>query len=173
MNGRNEQQHLLNDVLAESSPPDFRAALLGQTLRLARARRLRRQRNRVGGILAAAVLAGFVVWQNRPAKMTTSRPPRKISIPKCYQLVETRPLEPAAIVATKSVTGPKTISSEAAVAEVATTSGGFRFINDEELLALFCSRPAMLVRTGPGSEALVFADAATVPADHFQERQSR
>ena len=47
-----------------------------------------------------------------------------------------------------------------AVIEVATVSGGFRIINDNELLALLADKPAVLIRTGPNSEELVFANPA-------------
>ncbi|MEI9959789.1 MAG: hypothetical protein WDM76_01280 [Limisphaerales bacterium] len=51
------------------------------------------------------------------------------------------------------------ISSSATVTEIATTHGNFRSINDAELLALVAGRPAILIRTGPDSEELVFANA--------------
>ena len=44
------------------------------------------------------------------------------------------------------------------IAEVVTSGGGFRLINDDELLALLTDKPAALIRTGPHSEELVFAN---------------
>ena len=44
------------------------------------------------------------------------------------------------------------------VVEIATVSGGYRLINDDELLALLADKPAALIRTGPHSEELVFAN---------------
>lgn len=44
------------------------------------------------------------------------------------------------------------------IAEIATVSGGYRLINDDELLALLADKPAVLIRTGPHSEELVFAN---------------
>ena len=44
------------------------------------------------------------------------------------------------------------------VIEIATASGGFHSINDDELLAMLADKPAVLIRTGPHSEELVFAN---------------
>jgi hypothetical protein len=41
---------------------------------------------------------------------------------------------------------------------VQTTTANYRVINDAELLALLGQRPAILIRTGPHSEELVFAN---------------
>lgn len=170
MNDRADQRELLDDVLAEASPPDFRASLLGETLRLARRRRRWRQTRQTGGVLAMLLLAALLAWQNRPAKVSIVRAPAEISTPQSYRLVETQPLPAGAVVTTGNFTAVKMISSEAAVAQIATRSGGFRFINDEQLLALVGPRPAMLIRTGPDSEELVFADAR-MPAD--EQKNSR
>lgn len=158
MNHRTEKQQLLDEVLAEASPPDFRAALLGETLRLARRRRQWRHTRQTGGVLAVGVLAALFAWQNWPDKISSSQPPAKIPAAKSYQLVETRTLPPGAVIATGNFSAVKMISSEPAVAQIATTGGGFRLINDEQLFALVGPRPAILIRTGPDSELLVFAN---------------
>ena len=164
MNDRSDQRPLLDDVLAEASPPDFRAALLGETLRRARQRRRWRQTRRAGGVLIVLFFSAWFAWQNHSMKTGTVSPTAEIPAVKNYQLVETQPLPAGALVTTKDFVGVKTIPSAAAVARIATSSGGFRFINDEQLLALAGQRPAVLIRTGPDSEELVFADSAT-PAD--------
>ena len=156
MNDRSEPQ-LLDEVLAEASPPDFRAALLGETLRQARLRRRRRQISRAGGMLAVVVLAALFAWQERPMKTLLARPEAKI-VTKSYGLVETQPLPAGALVKTKDFAHVEMISSAATVSTVATARGGFRFINDEQLLVLVGPRPAILIRTGPDSEELVFAE---------------
>ena len=158
MNHRTEKQQLLDEVLAEASPPDFRAALLGETLRLARRRRQWRHTRQTGGVLAVGVLAALLAWQNWPEKISAARPLVKIRVVTSYQLVETQKLPAGAVVATGSFPVVKTISSEPAVAQIATTGGGFRLINDEQLFALVGPRPAILIRTGPDSELLVFAN---------------
>lgn len=158
MNDRSDQQRLLDDVLAEASPPDFRAALLGETLRRARRRRHWRQTRRAGGLLAVAVLAAWFSWPYQQAKVSVPPPLAKRSGPRSYQLVETRPLPPGAMVATGTFLPVNMISSMVAATQVTTSGGGFRFINDEQLLALVGPRPAVLIRTGPNSEELVFAN---------------
>jgi hypothetical protein len=159
---RGTDNELLAAVLAEGAPPDFRAAALAQTLRAARQRRRWRRARQTGGVLLTAILAGGFAWQ-----WLRSSPAAKVSAPsatailpavKNYQLVETRPLPASAQVATGEFARVKVISSVAAVTQVATLSGGFRVINDEQLLALLGSRPAILIRTGPHSEELVFVN---------------
>ncbi len=49
-------------------------------------------------------------------------------------------------------------SPEFTVVVVATASGEFRILYDDELLALLADKPASLIRTGPNSEELVFAN---------------
>jgi hypothetical protein len=157
MNNRIRQQ-LLADVLAESSPADLRAAMLAETLRIVRRRRRRQQVRQVGSALAVLLLAGWLMWPHQPGKLSVSQPvPRQVSL-RSYQLVETRPLPAGAVVSTGNFSAIKTISTAAAVTQVATTSGGFRYINDAQLLALLGNRPVILIRTGPNSEELVFAD---------------
>jgi hypothetical protein len=162
MNDRSEPQ-LLDEVLAESSPPDCRAALLDETLRQVRLLRRRRQMMRAGGVLAVAVLAALFAWQEQPVKKSFARPVAKMAAARSYQLVETRPLPAGALVGTKDFARVQMISSEATVRTVATGRGGFRFISDEQLLVLVGPRPAILIRTGPDSEELVFAEPADLP----------
>ncbi|MDE3067292.1 MAG: hypothetical protein KGJ60_07040 [Verrucomicrobiota bacterium] len=77
-------------------------------------------------------------------------------------LVRTRPLPAADIVTTRPPAAGQLAGASAPVKIVQTTatSGRFRVINDEELLALLGSHPAALIRTGPHSEELVFANPA-------------
>lgn len=158
MNKRPEER-LLDDVLAEASPPDFRAVLLGETLRLAKRRRRWRQTRSAGGVLFALALAAVGVWQQmQPEKTAAVHATAKISAPNSYQLVETQPLPASAVATTKNFATVKTFLTVASIAQVATTGGNFRVINDEQLLALVGGTPAVLIRTGPDSEELVFAN---------------
>lgn len=158
MNNRADQEDLLAKVFAEASPPDFRAALLGETLRLARGRRRWRHARRAGGVLAVVVLAALFALQNQPEKISMTQSVARTSIARNYQLVETQPLPASARIATENFLAVKIVSSAATVAQVATAVGGFRLINDGQLLALIGSKPAILIRTGPNSEELVFAN---------------
>jgi hypothetical protein len=157
MNRRTDNDDLLADVLAETAPAGFREALLGETLRLARRRRRWRQTRRVAGMAVILGLLGFVVWQkNVPTKQVVHAPIEK-AMKENYKLVRTGLFPSVAIVVTKPlVTGQ--LGGLANVEIVQTTAGNFRVINDDELLALVSGKPAVLIRTGPNSEELVFTN---------------
>jgi hypothetical protein len=158
MNRKTDNDQLLDDVLTESSTSSFRAALLGETLRLARHRRRWRLVRQASGVLAVVGLAVLFAWQHQPQTKFVAQPLVKAPVTRIYQLVETQPLQANAMVVTGQFYGVRLVSSAATVMEVATTAGGFHLINDEQLLALISPRPAILIRTGPNSEELVFAD---------------
>jgi hypothetical protein len=160
MNDHAKQEQLLAEVLAEASPPDFRAALLAETLRLARRRRQFRAARQAAGVLAVAGLLAVLVAQqfSKPA-ITPALAAKKIAS-QSYQLVRTLPLPPGAVVVTTKFSAAVLAASVPKIVEVATSSGGFRLINDNELLALLADKPAVLIRTGPDSEELVFANPA-------------
>jgi hypothetical protein len=155
MSNHPELDPLLNDVVAESSPADFRAALLADTLRQARRRRGWRAARQATGILGVLLVAAWFAGHNWPEKVSTVRPRAPVPA-ESYRLVETRLLPPAAIVATADFAGIQAISTEATVAQIPTSGDGLRFVNDQQLLALAGPGAAILVRIGPDSEELVF-----------------
>ncbi|HEY5234508.1 MAG TPA: hypothetical protein VIK35_13345 [Verrucomicrobiae bacterium] len=157
MSDRNNKKELLNDVLAEASPADFREALLDETLRLARRHRHFRQTRQTIGVLGVFVLLAILGRQNWPAQSVVSKPIAKKSTPKSYKLVLTQQLPEDELITTRQ-SSVQIVASISAVVQISTTSGGFRQINDDELLALVSGRPAVLIRTGPHSEELVFAN---------------
>lgn len=158
MNNRAETENLLADVLAENVSPEFRAAALAATLRAARRRRQFRQLRKGAGIFCAVVLLA-VVGKNFLKPPAVPAPQVKAVPKSSYELVRTQPLPAKDIVSTKSFSEIQIVSSSAAtVMEIATTRGNFRRINDAELLALVAGNPAILIRTGPDSEELVFAN---------------
>jgi hypothetical protein len=148
MNHEPDNKQLLADVLAEAAPADFREALLGETLRLARCRRHWRQTRRAAALLVALGLFTLLVWRNFPPHLLAPMPMAKVKV-QGYELVRTQPLSADHLVA--SVTTTEIVQ---------TASGNFHVINDDELLALVASRPAALVRLGPHSEQLVFVNPA-------------
>ncbi|HEY1719070.1 MAG TPA: hypothetical protein VGH42_12355 [Verrucomicrobiae bacterium] len=158
MENKTDNEQLLNDVLAEASPAGFREALLGETLRLARRRRHFRQTRQTIGILGAFVLLAILGWQNWPMQPVVSKPLAEKATPENYKLVRTQPLPENAVITTRQFSETQFASSIAPVVQVSTTGGGFRRINDDELLALVSGKPAVLIRTGPHSEELVFAN---------------
>jgi len=156
MKNRADQETLLADILAEASPPDFRAALLAETLRRARQRRQFHHARRAAGILAALVLLAVLLAQQFSKPPAASLPvAQKIARPS-YELIHTQPLPASALIHTRNFAG----GAAAPVPEIieVATGGGYRLINDHELLALFADKPAILIRTGPNSEELVFAN---------------
>jgi hypothetical protein len=152
-----DNEQLLADVLAEAAPTDFREALLSETLRLARHRRRWRQTRRASALLVALGLLAVLVWQNFPPHPLAPMPMAKAKV-KSYELVRTQPLSAGAIVVTRPLSANQLVASVATTEMVQTSSGNFRVINDDELLALVASRPAGLVRLGPHSERLIFAN---------------
>jgi hypothetical protein len=158
MNRRPDNNDLLADVLSETAPPDFRAALLGETLRMVRRRRHWRQTRRAVEIFAFIGLLTILIWQNLPEPSVVSKLFAKKPAPINYKLVRTQPLPDNAIVITRSFLSSQLVASVPSVIQIATTGGEFRQINDDELLALVSGKPAVLIRTGPYSEELVFAN---------------
>ena len=140
---------LLEDVLAENVSPDFRAVLLGETLRRARRRRYARRAGRACAVLSVLGLFG---WWNLPVRAPASKMPLAN-----YEEIHTRSLPPSALIATQPLNAELYIVSLPTVTRVSTKAnrGDYRFINDDELLAM-APQPAVLIRVGPGSQQLIF-----------------
>ncbi|HEX7617715.1 MAG TPA: hypothetical protein VF480_03240 [Verrucomicrobiae bacterium] len=158
MNNRTDQENLLAEVLAEASPADFRKAMLAETLRLARRRRQCRRARPAAGVLVLMGLLAVLAAQHLSKPPVVSPSLAKKVVRQSYELVRTRSLPDGALVSTRSFSAIEFAVALPKVIEVATASGGFRLINDDELLALLADKPAVLIRTGPHSEELVFAN---------------
>ena len=159
MNDPGHNEHFLSDVLSEGIPADFREGLLNQTLRLARRRRRFRQVRRSASALAVLGGLGLLVWQRLPSTLRPTGLPAKP-----YALIRTQPLPPAAWVATKPLSTANVVASATTGNIIVTAKAGVpvREINDDELLALV-PEPAALVRFGPHSAELVFANLEKRP----------
>ncbi|HEV2435296.1 MAG TPA: hypothetical protein VG077_04800 [Verrucomicrobiae bacterium] len=155
-----DANNLLTDVLTEAATADFRAAMLGETLRLVRRRRRWRQARHAATLLAVLTLCGvFIRRDNLPQKPIASvPPPAPKTVRTSYTLVDTQPLPASDIVTTQPVASGQFITSTPSIEIVQTRGGNYRVINDGELLALVASHPAVLIRTGPHTEELVFAN---------------
>jgi len=160
MNRKTDNEQLLAEVLAEAAPADFRDAMLDGTLRLVRRRRQFRRMRRMAALLAALGLCGVLIWQRtlprQPAKCAPA--PAAQAAEKNYRLIVTHPLPASDIVTTRPLAAGQFAASAATVRILQSRGGNYRVINDEELLALLGQRPAVLIRTGPHSEELVFAN---------------
>ncbi len=157
MNHDPDRHQLLDAVLGEAAPAEFRGALLVQTLRHVRRRRRTRQLARGGLIITLLAVVSLGLWKmlfelRRPAepafatvRVVTSQPlPRSM-------LVETE-LGATHIVASS----PSTL----AVIETGSVPNLYQEIDDERLLALVAGRPVALVRRGPHEAELVFVNPA-------------
>ena len=157
MNDSSEHEDLLLDVLAEENEAGFREALLGQTLKLVRRkRRFRTIRRASSGI---AILAGLLILVWRFVPSPPIPPPQPSAKP--YALIRTQPLPPGAIVQTSALHLPYVVTSSHDVQIIATSSAAahnFRELDDDQLLELAGPSPVILVRHGPHSAELVFAD---------------
>jgi hypothetical protein len=155
-----DAKNLLTDVLTEAESADFRDAMLGETLRLVRRRRRRRQTRHAATLLAVLALCGiFIRRDNLPQKPAMSAPTTEAkTVWKNYKLVETQSLPASGIVTTRPPAFQQPVPSSATVKIIQTRNGNYRVINDGELLALVASHPAVLIRTGPHTEELVFAN---------------
>jgi hypothetical protein len=158
VNHKANNEELLTAVLAEAAPADFRDATLGETLRRVRRQRRWRQTPRAVALLVVLGLCGVFIWQKNLPRPSFAPAPVARAVPKNYQLVQTRSLPASAMVVTQPLAVGQFITSAETVATVQTRSGNYQELTDAELLALVASHPAVLIRTGPHSEELVFAN---------------
>jgi hypothetical protein len=154
MNRTHERDELLADLLTESVPADFHVALLADTLRHARRRRLRRRASRAALVMAMAGALGLFVWRNAPSNPG-------------YAVVRTLPFPSTALVNTRPFGAEWIVATFNNVREVRTRpgAGSLRFVNDDELLAFAAPRIPALVRTGPDTQELIFLTPAE-PESH-------
>jgi hypothetical protein len=153
MNRTSDKKKLLNDVFSESAAEDFRAALLGETLRHARGRRRTRLLWRTSPLLLVLGLA----WLLFPGRRTiTTGSPLHATV----EIVATQPLAPTSWVSTRPLAVECVVISTpgAYIVRTKPAGEGFRLIDDAELMAFAAPRPAILMRLGPTSQRLIFTD---------------
>jgi hypothetical protein len=146
-------EKLLDDLLEEAAPPEFRTALLNETLRQARRRKNIRRLNSVLGAAACAGILAFAFWKLRGP----TAGPNPIRRPDLI-IVQSRPLNPAQIVRTKPGT-MEMVSSSASTFSLVETRVSERLyaeIDDQQLLALLAGKPVALVHRGPNQAELIF-----------------
>ena len=151
-----DPHRLLDEVLEETAPADFRSAVLKQTLRHVRRRRVARRTQR--GLVAFALLVGLplVIWRTVvvPLNHNAVGPARMAK-------VSTQP--PATIMLIESKAGAVSIVTSSVgsvvIIETAAAKDSFKEISDEELLALVAGRPAVLVKHSPQQAELLFVNA--------------
>jgi hypothetical protein len=143
-------EQLLDDLLEDAAPPEFRAALLDKTLRSARRRK---QARRFNMAMSAAALAGICVlsfWKMRQ----TATLPDQIRQPD-PMVVNSQPLQTRQIVTTQLGSVEKFVSSTFTEFRTLGSSGLYQEIDDQQLLALLSDRSAVLVHHGPHQAELI------------------
>lgn len=159
MNKKTNNEELLDDVLGEAAPAGFREGLLDTTLQhVRRRRRFRYARNAAGVFVALALLVALVFPKHAVKQPIAVVPLKEKPVEKSYTLISTQPLPAGEMVTTPSRPAVQFISSRTTIEVVQSTRGNYRLINDQELLALVAAHHAALVRTGPNSEKLIFAN---------------
>ena len=155
MNPLIERQALLEAVLAESLPGGVRAAMLDQTLRLARRRRRARAARRGAAWLGLGAMAATLLWLGWVGPRRGGRATAAVC-----PIMRSRPLPAAALVQTQPLPPGWVVRSTRAFMLVRTTptSGPYRQLTDEELLALTSPHPAALVWRAPHEAELVLAE---------------
>jgi hypothetical protein len=158
MNHPADRKTLLAEVFADETPVEFRAAMLGETLRLARRRRRFRQTRHAA--VSLAMLAGMaaLAWKNlAPA------PVHRVSDGSTLRVVCSQPLPEAALVTSQPLAPDSIVVSTASAVLVSTERNGsqFQVIDDSQLLSLAGPGAAALVRWAPHDVELVFAHANT------------
>src|ERR1700723_107089 len=134
---------LLDDVLAEAAPADFREALLGETLHVFRRRRRVRQARNTMVIFALFALLSVSIWHKKAVQPSMAiAPSAQPAVRKSYTVVDTQPLAASAIVTTHAFGTGQSTSNAATVEIVETTTGNFHTVNDDQLLALVAAHPA-------------------------------
>ena len=144
-----DSKRLLDDLLREATPQNFRSDLLEEVLQ--RVRRRRHSRDLVK-VVYLVVILGFVVSF---ALTRFSIVPRQVAVPDLkrpsFGLIHSAPLDPTMIIRTESRTVNLVSSSVSTVSVVSThsTDGILKEIGDDELLHFLAGKPVMLVRPTP------------------------
>lgn len=146
---------LLDDVLSEATPPDFRAELLETTLRQVQRRKRIRQWNQSGLALACVFVFAVIalnVFKPRPRTIETNRAPDILT-------VHSQPLSSEILVTTQLTTTDIIASSSSSFVMVKSTASNVQTIGDEDLFGLLAGKPVALVRHNFATE-LVFLNPA-------------
>jgi hypothetical protein len=161
MKPKPENEELLDDVFSQASCEELRNAMFSETLRLVRSRRRWCQARNTTALATAVVLAGLM-GQLLLHRSVRPVPPSSAAsrVAQAYTLVRSQPLPESALVETVSLQTGLAVASVTRIETVRTTAHNYRLINDEQLLALLAPQSAVLIREGPDSEKLIFANPA-------------
>ncbi|MBI2924656.1 MAG: hypothetical protein HYY24_03005 [Verrucomicrobia bacterium] len=157
MNHDPDRYQLLETVLGDAVPADFRDALLAHTLRHVRRRKRALQLTRGSLMLGLLAVLSLGLWKmlfgpRRPAEAAFAT----------VRVVTSQPL-PRSIIVETELGATRTVSSSPstlAVIETGSVPNLYQEIDDERLLAFVAGRPVALVRRGPHEAELVFVNPA-------------
>lgn len=151
---RSDNNQLLDEILAEEQAA-FRDAMLHETLRLARRRRVSRQLRPILPVLAMLAICAWVWWPSTPPAGSVVTP-----VTRSYPVVSTSPLPADQVVSTSPLPQEMLVTSTSRFARVETRVSEYPFqeVDDGELLSLAGTRPAVLVRYGTRSATLIFVE---------------
>src|ERR1041385_6934890 len=108
-------EELLDELIEDAAPPEFRTAVLEQTLRQARRRKQVRRLNSACATIAIIAIAAWLLRPSPPGTtvLNPSRPPDLI-------VVHSRPLNPAQLVSTQPH-GVPTVASASTTCRIVET----------------------------------------------------
>jgi hypothetical protein len=148
-------EQLLDDLLEDAAPPEFRAALLDKTLQSARQRKRVRRLNLTLSALMLSGLFAFAIQETRYPRTLPNQIRRPIS-----SVAASPSLHPLQVVRTKrdSIKSIAVSDSSDSTLTVVQTSESDRprEINDKELLALVADKPVALIHQGLHQSELIF-----------------
>ncbi len=150
-----EHERLLDEVLSAGLPENFRDALLGRSLQLARRRRRARQASRAASALVLIAAVAMFVWRTLPPPEVA---PEVASVP--IRVVRTAPLHATELVTTHPLAADHLVATvmTTSITTTSPTHGQFRVIDDRELIGYVGPRPVALVRRAAHSAELVFVN---------------
>lgn len=154
-----DKHELLNDILQDAAPPEFRAASLAETLNQVRLRKKQRHRNRVAVALGCFLVTSIIAWRiASPQKQALI-----VQAPKSVAgelIINSQPL-PVEMILKTNPNAVESVSTKPHTIKVVETTPGeklFTTIGDNELLTLLAGRPALLIRKGPSESELHFVN---------------
>jgi hypothetical protein len=148
-----EPRHsLMDDLLTESAPLDFRAQVLEETIRCARTRKRLRQARSTLAVVTVVVASAIGIWRwqgpaSAPGLAGRSDPPvARPEMMSGLQVVQTSAELPVIV---------SSASSEVQVVATRELAPGYSEINDDQLLVRLRNHSVVLVRYGSGTELIV------------------
>ncbi|MGO8766912.1 MAG: hypothetical protein ACLQSR_17480 [Limisphaerales bacterium] len=150
-------KQLLDDLLEDSAPQEFRAALMDKTLRGARRRKRARHFKLAMGAAALAGIFAFAFQEMREPAVSLNQIRRPILNATPAQALNSVQVVSTKLDSFKNVTVSDSSASTLTVVQTGEADKP-KEINDKELLALVADKPVALIHQGLHQSELVFLD---------------